>query len=193
MQTLFARDLLSKKYIHKQTETKAKDMKMSNQGIEWLKRKEDKVLGKDGKHVIYDDQTKQPVPDGASLPAGATIGYGHLIKPGEDFRGGITEAQAIDLLRADLANAERAVRDNITVSLTQNQYDALVSLAYNIGNGAFAHSTVVQYINNPNFTSSRYPTLESAWRAWNRTQGAVSKGLINRRNYELNVYHNGQY
>lgn len=168
-------------------------MKMSNRGIEWLKSKEDKVLGKDGKHLVYDDQTKQPVPDGASLPAGATIGYGHLIKPGEDFRGGITEAQAIDLLRADLANAERAVRDNITVPLLQNQYDALVSLAYNIGNGAFAHSTVVQYINNPNFTSSRYPTLESAWRAWNRTQGAVSKGLINRRNYELNVYHNGQY
>ena len=176
------------------TETKdVKDMKMSDAGINWLKSKEDKVLDKDGNHVVYDDRTRQPVPDGTPLPPGATIGYGHLIKPGEDFRGGITEAEAINLLRSDIATAERAVRDNITVPITQNQYDALVSLAYNIGGGAFANSTVVQYINNPDFASSKYPSLESAWRAWNRTQGAVSNGLINRRNDEWNMYNNGAY
>lgn len=170
-----------------------KNMKMSDDGINWLKSEEDKVLDKNGNHVIYDDRTRRPVPDGAPLPPGATIGYGHLIKPGEDFRGGITETEAINLLRSDIATAERAVRDNITVPITQNQYDALVSLAYNIGGGAFASSTVVQYINNPDFTSSKYPSLESAWRAWNRTQGAVSNGLINRRNDEWNMYNNGAY
>ncbi len=176
------------------TETKeVKNMKMSDDGINWLKSKEDKVLDKNGNHVIYNDRNKQAVPDGAPLPPGATIGYGHLVKPGEDFQGGITETAAIDLLRSDIAVAERAVRDNITVPLTQNQYDALVSLAYNIGSGAFASSTVVQYINNPEFKSSRYPTLEAAWRAWNRTQGAVSNGLINRRNYEWNMYNGGIY
>ncbi len=61
------------------------------------------------------------------------------------------------------------------------------------GGGAFANSTVVQYINNPDFASSKYPSLESAWRAWNRTQGAVSNGLINRRNDEWNMYNNGAY
>ncbi len=193
------RTLSSKPYSSKVKEEKneiekeVKNMKMSNEGINWLKSKEDKVLDKNGNHVVYDDQTKQPVPEGAPLPSGATIGYGHLIKPGEDFRSGITEQAATELLRDDIATAERAVRDNIMVPLTQNQYDALVSLAYNIGNGAFASSTVVQYINNSDFTSSKYPSLESAWRAWNRTQGAVSNGLINRRNYEWNMYNNGTY
>lgn len=144
-------------------------------------------------HIIYDDKTGRSVNTNDPLPIGATIGYGHLVKPGEDFRGGITEAAAIDLLRSDIALAERAVRDNITVPITQHQYDALVSFAYNIGSGAFASSTVVQYINNPDFTSAKYPTLESAWRAWNRTQGAVSNGLINRRNYEWNMYNGGIY
>lgn len=193
------RIISSKPYSSKIKEEKneikkdVKNMKMSDEGINWLKSKEDKILDKNGNHVVYDDQTKRPVPDGAPLPAGATIGYGHLIKSGEDFRGGITEKQAINLLRADIATAERAVRDNITVPITQHQYDALVSLAYNIGSGAFANSTVVQYINNPDFTSSQYPSLESAWRAWNRAQGAVSNGLINRRNYEWNMYNNGTY
>ncbi|MDE5615792.1 MAG: glycoside hydrolase family protein [Alphaproteobacteria bacterium] len=191
------RTLSSKPYTPKEKkneiEKDIKNMKMSDEGINWLKSKEDKVLDKNGNHVIYDDRTRQPVPDGAPLPPGATIGYGHLIKPGEDFRGGITETEAINLLRADISTAEHAVRDNITVPITQNQYDALVSLAYNIGGGAFASSTVVQYINNPDFTSSKYPSLESAWRAWNRTQGAVSNGLINRRNDEWNMYNNGAY
>lgn len=193
------RTVSSKPYSQKtftkknKTEKDVKNMKMSEKGINWLKSKEDTILDKNGNHVVYDDQTKKPVSDGAPLPPGATIGYGHLVKPGENFRGGISEAAAIDLLRSDIAVAERTVRNNITVPLTQNQYDALVSLAYNIGNGAFANSTVVKYINNPNFTSSRYPSLESAWRAWNRSQGVVSNGLINRRNYEWNMYNSDLY
>ena len=62
-----------------------------------------------------------------------------------------------------------------------------------VSSGAVANSTVVQYINNPDFTSSKYPSLESAWRAWNRTGGAVSNGLINRRDYEWNIYSRGIY
>lgn len=190
--------LRSKLYSPKKTaiapETKdVKDMKISDKGLEWLKSKENKVIDKNGNHVVYDDQTGRHITDGTPLPPGATIGYGHLVKINEDFRGGITEEEAINLLRSDVALAERTVRDNITVPLTQNQYDALVSLAYNIGSGAFAKSTVVKYINNSDFTSSKYTSLESAWRAWNRTQGAVSNGLINRRNDELNMYNNGAY
>lgn len=167
-------------------------MKISEQGLELLKKLEGCVkVG--GKHVIYNDADGRPVTAGAPLPPGATIGYGHLIKPGEDFRGGLTEKQATELLRRDIAPAERAVRDNITVPLAQNQYDALVSLAYNIGIGAFARSTVVQYINNPDFVSSRYPTTESAWRAWNRTHGTISQGLINRRYAEWRLFQNADY
>lgn len=171
---------------------KVTDMKMSDKGIEWLKGLEGSVKV-NGKHVIYDDATGKPVPAGAPLPKGATIGYGHLVKPGEDFTNGITERQAIALLRSDIATAERAVQDNITAQMSQAQYDALVSLAYNIGASGFKNSTVVKYINNPDFHSSVYSDLESAWKAWNRTQGKVSNGLINRRQNEWNLYKRGIY
>ena len=167
-------------------------MKMSDNGINMLKKFEGSVT-KGNKHIIYDDKTGKPVDVNKPLPSGATIGYGHLIKPNEDFRNGISESKATELLRADIATAERAVRDNITVPLSQNQFDALTSLAYNIGSKNFANSTVVKYVNNPNFHSSVYPNLESAWKAWTRSQGNVLKGLVNRRQNEWDMYNHGIY
>ncbi len=190
--------LSSKPYSSKVKEEKneiekdVKNMKMSDDGIAALKQQEGSVK-QDGKHVVYNDQTGKPVLVDALLPLGATIGYGHLIKPGEDFRGGITEDTATQLLRNDVAAAERAVQDNITAPITQNQYDALVMLAYNIGSDAFKKSTVVQYINNPDFTSSKYPSLESAWGAWNKSGGRVIPGLIKRRDYEFGIYSASAY
>ena len=177
----------------KTDKNETQDMKMSDNGINWLKNKEDKILDKQGNHIIYNDQTGKPVNTNEPLPKGATIGYGHLIKNGEDFKNGISEAKATELLRADIATAERAVRDNITVPLSQNQFDALTSLAYNIGSKNFANSTVVKYVNNSNFHSSVYPNLESAWKAWNRSQGEISNGLINRRQNEWVMYNRGIY
>ena len=165
------------------------DMKMSDDGINMLKKLEGSVT-KDDKHVIYDDKTGKPVDTNKTLPSGATIGYGHLIKNGEDFRNGISEAKATELLRADIAIAERAVRDNITVPLSQNQFDALTSLAYNIGTKNFADSTVVKYVNNPDLKNTTYPTLESAWKTWNKSGGHVMTGLSNRRNEEWNMFNN---
>ena len=162
-------------------------MKFSNNGIEFLKQLEGCVK-KGDKHIVYDDKTGRPVDINAPLPHGATIGYGHLIKPGENFSGGITERVATELLRADIAIAERAVQNNITVPLMQNQYDALVIFAYNIGANNFAKSTVIKYINNPNFHSSIYPSLESAWRAWNKSGGRAMGGLSRRRNAELHLF-----
>ena len=162
-------------------------MKFSNNGIELLKQLEGCVK-KGDKHIVYDDKTGRPVDINAPLPHGATIGYGHLIKLGENFSGGITERVATELLRADIAIAERAVQNNITVPLMQNQYDALVIFAYNIGANNFAKSTVVKYINNPNFHSSIYPSLESAWRAWNKSGGRAMGGLLWRRNAELHLF-----
>ena len=172
------------------TETKGtKDMKMSDNGINTLKKLEGSVT-KGDKHVIYDDKTGKPVDVNEPLPRGATVGYGHLIKQGEDFRNGISEAKATELLRADIAIAERAVRDNITVPLSQNQFDALTSLAYNIGTKNFADSTVVKYVNNPDLKDNTYPTLESAWKTWNKSGGHVMTGLSNRRNQEWNMFNN---
>ena len=169
------------------------NMKISDYGITWLKNQENKVLDKHGNHIIYDDKTGKPVKPHEPLPRGATIGYGHLIKPDEDFRNGIPESEATELLLADIAIAECAIRNNIFVPLKQNQYDALVSLAYNIGTRNFANSTVVKYVNNPNFHSSVYLNLESAWKAWNRSQGKVLNGLKKKKKNEWDMYNCGIY
>jgi len=163
-------------------------MTFSNNGIAILKQLEGCVK-QNGKHVIYNDQTGKPAPTNIPIPRGATIGYGHLIKPGEDFTIGITEDTATQLLRGDIKTAENIVQNTITVPLTQNQFDALVIFTYNIGAKNFAKSTVVKYINNPTYHNTRYPTLESAWRAWNKSCGCEMAGLNQRRDTELKLFH----
>lgn len=156
-------------------------------GIAALKQCEGAVI-RNGMHVIYDDKTGRVVPENAPLPPGATIGYGHLVLAGEDFRNGISEVAATELLRHDIAVAESAVNNCITAPLRQNQFDALVMLAYNIGADNFANSTVVKYINNPEYRSTIYPSLESAWRAWNRSGGRIMPGLRIRRDTEWKIF-----
>lgn len=175
-----------------QNSTKINTRVMSEQGIEFLKHLEGKRVF-NNKHVIYDDSTGKRVMPGSPLPRGATIGYGHLIQPNEDFSNGLTEEEAIALFRQDMKTAEKIVRETIKVPISQNQFDALTMLAFNIGMGNFKNSTIVKYINNPDFHSSIYPTKESAWKSWNKTQGKTSKGLINRRNDEWNLFNNGKY
>ena len=61
-------------------------------------------------------------------------GLSELSNPREqEFLGGITRDRATELLRSDVANAEQAVNTYVTVPLTQNQFDALVSFTYNLG------------------------------------------------------------
>ena len=185
--TVFSR--VYKGYKKENKTSEASNMKISDNGINMLKRFEGSVkIGV--RHVIYDDKTGRPVNSDKELPAGATIGYGHLIKSDEDFKHGITERQATEILRSDISTAERAIKDNITIPLSQNQYDALVSLAYNIGAKNFANSTVVKYVNDSNYHNTKYPTLESAWMAWNKSGGREMAGLTNRRQQEFNLFNN---
>ena len=192
----FLHELINRtEYADKNSDTyaratkEASNMKISDNGINMLKQFEGSVkIG--NRHVIYDDKTGRPVNADKELPTGATIGYGHLIKSGEDFKHGITERQATEILRSDISTAERAIKDNITVPLSQNQYDALVSLAYNIGAKNFADSTVVKYVNDSNYHNAKYPTLESAWMAWNKSGGREMAGLTDRRHQEFNLFNN---
>lgn len=164
-------------------------MKTSENGINLLKQFEGCV--KNGElHIIYDDKTGRYLDTKQPLPKGATVGYGHLIKPGEDYTNGISEYEATELLKQDIAVSERAVENSILVPLSQNQYDALVIFAYNIGAKNFADSTVVKYVNNPEYHNFKYETLESAWMAWNKSHGVVNKGLVNRRKAEWNLFTN---
>lgn len=81
-----------------------------------------------------------------------TIGYGHLIKPGEVYYpygqiSLITVEEADALLALDTAQAENCINRNVTAPLTDNQRAALVSLIYNIGCGSFTSSTLLKKIN----------------------------------------------
>lgn len=138
-------------------------MTTSDQGIDLIKHHEVLRL--------------QAYPDGG----GYSVGYGHHGVPAGTA---ITEAEAEALLRQDLPARERAV-EALGASLEQNQFDALVSLCYNIGTGAFAGSTVARLVReNP----APRPELEQAWQAWRLAGGRVSAGLERRRADEYALY-----
>ncbi|MCM0150765.1 lysozyme [Photobacterium galatheae] len=139
----------------------------------------------------YDDQTGNAI---TSWVVGATIGYGHLIlnNQWDNFKDGINSLQADRLFELDIAPYIETVNSAITASMNQYQLDAAVILCYNIGRGAFRSSSVVKLINNPNAVTS-YSSLENAWKAWNKSQGVINQGLVNRRNSEWNIYSQGIY
>lgn len=76
-----------------------------------------------------------------------TIGYGHVIAKGEIFKPSITEQEAEMLLKRDLIKFEQAVLKLISVPLSQNQFDALVSFTFNVGAAALQRSTLRMQIN----------------------------------------------
>ena len=139
----------------------------------------------------YDDQTGKNI---TAWVAGATIGYGHLIHNTEwsKYKGGITQAQALSLFNADLNPYVNTVKAKVTASITQNEFDAMVILAFNIGQNAFTNSSVLKMVNNPNAITT-YKNLEAAWKAWNKSQGVINRGLTNRRLAEWNIYSKGIY
>ena len=163
-------------------------MKMSSEGVELLKAIEEY------RSHPYDDQDGKDI---ENWVPGATVGFGHLIKASvwPDFRGrevGVVEAD--ELFATDLAPFEECVTSAIDdgTLLSENEFDALVFLAYNIGQRGFSSSSVVKIINDEDAETS-YDTLEDAWKAWNRSQGAVMNGLINRRAAEWDIYCDGNY
>ena len=112
-----------------------------------------------------------------------TIGYGHTRGVHEGDK--ITEREAEMLLREDLEEAEYVVDRLITAEIDQNQFDALVSLVYNIGSGNFHKSTIRRLINEGCWDIAR---LEHAWKMWNKSNGRVLKGLVRRREAEFELY-----
>ena len=122
-------------------------------------------------------------------PAGVlTIGYGHT---GRDVAEGmrITANQAAELLKRDVARFEEAVNEMTTVALKQGQFDALVSIAFNIGATALKGSTLLSRVNkNPDDKAIRAEFMK-----WNkaRTNGTLTTlpGLTTRRSAEADLYY----
>ena len=109
-----------------------------------------------------------------------TIGVGHLIKDSEKdlITATLTDDQVKELLRSDLKWCSEAVESSVKATLTQNQFDALYSLCFNIGETAFRNSTVVKRINAGDLKGAA-----DAIEMWNKP--AV---LINRRKREKALF-----
>lgn len=119
-----------------------------------------------------------------------TIGYGHLVQPGEDFSNGVTKEQAQQLFQQDLDNAANAVRRMVTVDLSQPQFDALSSLVYNIGAGNFARSTVLSLVNEGDFGAAADAFLDWSYVHQNNVP-VLDQGLLNRHKREAELFRSG--
>ena len=113
-----------------------------------------------------------------------TIGYGTIIRNGVKVKKGdtCTIEQAKAYMASDLKSFESAV-NKVKVPLNQNQYDALVSLAYNIGVNAFANSTLLKKLN-----AQDYKGAAAQFDVWNKVKGKVVQGLVNRRAKERKLF-----
>lgn len=117
-------------------------------------------------------------------PAGLwTIGYGHLIKPDEKIGREIKIKEAEDLLKKDLKQAEKIIQSVVTVELSQNQFDALVALVFNIGSGNFRKSTLLKYLNQGDYSKAADQFL-----VWDKAGGRKLPGLTHRREVERNIF-----
>lgn len=100
----------------------------------------------------------------------------------------ITKERAIQLAKNVVKSFEQQVNKSILLPATQNQFDAMVLLCYNIGESGFARSSVVRHFNLGNIQKAADSFL-----LWNKAGGKVSKGLTNRRQKERNLFLTGKY
>jgi len=129
----------------------------------------------------------RPYDDGAG---NLTIGYGHLIRPGENYSAGITQAAADTLFRQDVARVVNPALDRITIELTQNQVDALGSFIFNVGTGGFLKS-LLSHVNAGEHELTTALMLKFiTGRDANSGRRRVLRGLLTRRRFEVALYKN---
>ena len=121
--------------------------------------------------------------DAVGLP---TIGYGHVVRPGETFDGPIGEDEAEGLLRRDLGIAARAVLRLTGVALADGQYGALVSFTFNVGSGNYQSSTLRMKLNRGDYAGA----AGEFWK-WRRAGGRILRGLVRRRAAEAALFRAG--
>ena len=118
------------------------------------------------------------VPHVYVCPAGyPTIGYGHVVRPGEDWSRGITQDEATRLLvEVDMPIYERGVLQHILVPLPDLCYGALCSFTYNLGIGALQMSTLRKLINQ-----NRLDEAADQFPRWVYAGATILPGLVKRR------------
>ena len=115
-----------------------------------------------------------------------TIGYGTIKYPnGVRVKKGdtCTDAQAESYLKNDLVKFESAINRLVEVPLNQNQFDALASFTYNLGETNLSKSTLLKKLNAKDYLGAADQFL-----VWNRAGGKVLTGLVRRREAERNLF-----
>eukprot|EP01130_Rhizamoeba_saxonica_P006179 TRINITY_DN2453_c0_g1_i1.p1 TRINITY_DN2453_c0_g1~~TRINITY_DN2453_c0_g1_i1.p1 ORF type:complete len:256 (-),score=60.45 TRINITY_DN2453_c0_g1_i1:37-804(-) len=120
--------------------------------------------------------------DAAGYP---TIGYGHLITSRDPYRKGdcITKSQGEALLKNDVKSAESCVGSNTKVSLSSNEFSALVSFTFNLGCGNYRSSTLLKKLN-----AGQKNEVCGELARWNKAGGKVLPGLTRRRKAECDLF-----
>jgi len=123
-------------------------------------------------HEGYSDVAYVPVPGDV-----ATIGFGTTqgVKPGDR----ITPPVALQRALNDSERFQGALKQCVVVPLTQNEYDAYISLSYNIGSSAFCKSSLVKKLNAGDYTGACTEILK-----WDKFKGKPLAGLTKRRQEE---------
>lgn len=131
----------------------------------------------------YEGFKEEAYIDLAGIP---TIGYGSTkdVKIGDriDEKGARRR-----LISEVISEYHPGINNCVKVPLNQSEYDAYLSLTYNIGVGAFCRSTLVKLLNQEKYDEACKQILR-----WNKIKGRVSKGLTNRRQSEYNLCSKGQ-
>jgi lysozyme len=122
--------------------------------------------------IVYEDAAGYP-----------TIGFGHLIKPGEKIEEPLLGDAAEKLFQQDLKPKAAAVNARVSVPLFQGQFDAVLSWTYNLGEGSLKSSTMLKKIN-----AARHEEVPGQMKRWNKAGGKVLKGLERRREAEAALY-----
>ena len=144
-------------------------------------------LNKEGYQLIttFEGFSSIPYLDSVKVP---TIGYGNTYyqngKRVTLLDGKITKEQAFEMFKDIADNFAKRVSEFLKKEVTQNQFNSLVSISYNIGIDNFKNSTLLRKVNvNPNDKSIRAEFIK-----YNKAGGKVLKGLTNRRNAEAKIY-----
>jgi lysozyme len=163
-----------------------KDLALSQKGEDFIKSYEQ---GPDGGAALqeYDDKNKN-WKQGDPVTGTITIGYGHAVKAGEDYSKGVTQEQADALFTADTKSTIDEIKADVTVQLSQQQFDAIVSYVFNVGQDNSLVGT--KFISNLN--SSDYAGAASQMDI-NKSGGTYMQGLQDRRVAEQNIFNNGIY
>jgi len=156
------------------TNNSPNNFKTSSEGLKLIKKQEGLMLDA-YQNVVSGVRDK------------VTIGYGHTgLLFGKPLKLGdkITQSEAEILFRNDLKPFERVINESVKVQINQNQFDALMSLTYNIGPNAFKNSTLLKLLNQGDFEGAN-----KEFTRWNKVGGGtISTGLTRRRTDEASLF-----